>query len=177
MSEGVTENKVEKPGAASTDLRTNLEEIFEANMDTYAHGTRVEAAEKIISEGLKTKSPDLGGTAIFLFDLEKPFEEQIDGVMKKIENWPHLKSKAIIIIMLPTLKRDIPNTRTELNGGVVEIKGIKDQIRTAPFFRKIPGEHDPSYGLPYILPPNYIKGFVDLKKKEFISSIRHLPLI
>lgn len=128
MSEGVVEKKVEKPGAASTDIRSNLKEIYEANMDTYGHGTRVEAAEKIISEGLKTKSRDLGGTAIGLFD-EKPFEEQIDGVLGKINKWPHLESKAIVIIVLPSFKKPLKES-------IEPIKGIRDQIRTAPFFRE-----------------------------------------
>lgn len=167
MSEGVLENQVEKTGVVPTDLRTNLKEIFEANMDTYGHGTRVETTEEIINEGLKARTLDLTGTAISLFDHRKPFEEQIDGVIKMIENWPHLESRAIAIIMLPRIKNALTKP-IEPKSNVIQIRGI--HIRTAPFFRKIQEEHDPSYGLPYILPPNYIKGFVNVEKKEFIKN-------
>lgn len=166
MSEGVAENQEEKT-SAPTDLRTSLQEIFNANMDTYAHGTRVEAAEKIINEGLKAKAPDLEGTALSLFDHRKSFEEQIDGVIKKIEKWPHLESEAIVIIMLPRIKQVLAES-IETKNNAVQIGGIF--IRTAPFFREIPGEHDTAYGLPYILPSKYIAGFVDVMKKEFIKN-------
>ncbi len=167
MSEGVIENQIEKTGIASTDLRTNLEEIFKANVDTYGHGTRVETAEEIIGEGLRSRTPDLTSTALVLFDHGKTFEEQIDGVMKKIENWPHLELRAIVIIMLPRIEK-ASTEPIEPKSGVIQIRG--QDIRTAPFFRKIPGEHDASYGLPYILPPNYIKGFIDVEKNEFIKN-------
>lgn len=161
MSDGVVEQAI---GARvlSTDMRANLKEIFKADMDTYGHGTRVEAAEEIITVGLKVKSPDLSGTTIGLFD-EKPFEEQIDGVLGKINKWPHLESKAIVIIVLPSFKKPLKES-------IEPIKGIRNQSRTAPFLREIPGEHDASYDLPYILPPNYIKGFVDVKKNKFIKN-------
>lgn len=170
MSEGVFENNEKKPGVSSKDnIRTRLEEIFRTNMDTYGHGTRVEAAKEIIREGLKAKSRDLDGTAIFLFDHKKPFEEQIDGVLGKINKWPHLESKAIIIIVLPRIKK-------QLKESIEPIKGISNQIRTAPFFRKIPGKHDASYGLPYVLPPNYIKGFMDVERNEFIGNPLFSPI-
>ncbi len=171
MSESMVDNQTKETGATPTDLKSNLKEIFETGMDTYGHGTRIEAAEEIIKGGLMSRAPDLTTTAVHLFDHSNPFEEQIDDVMAEIRNWQHLDSKAIVIIMLPAFKRPSPPSNTiKRKSGVMPIAGMKYQIRTFPFFREIPGEHDASFGLPYVLPPNYIRGFVDVAKNEFIEN-------
>lgn len=169
MSEDITEKN--ETTATPTDVKTNLKELFETNLNIYAHGTRVESAGKIMQEGLRSKCPDLSGAAINLFDHETPFESQIDGILETMKKWPHLESKAIIIIALPTLRKT-PSITTP----VAEISairrplGMQAQSRTASFLHEVQGTGYDAYDLPYILPVNYIRGYVNVETNEFIKN-------
>lgn len=142
-----------------TDLKTELAEIHDPKFSTLGHGTRSpDVAERILKEGLTTQAPDLLSTSVPLIDNSKTWEEQADGVINQIKNWPHLKAGAVIIVMIPN-----PDE------GEVGGKRYFDSV-----FQELPDE-DKSLYAHYYIPRSYIKGYVDVDKGKFIKNPNFNP--
>lgn len=90
------ENKVIYPEEIEA-FKQELQPIFDERFITLGHGTRLEVAEAIMSEGLQSKVPEIATTTVGLENTEEGLNE--------IFNWKHLNSKAIIVIMFPRDRR------------------------------------------------------------------------
>ena len=143
-----------KPSGLSSELR----EIFNPAFSTLGHGTRVDAAKEILQQGLKAKVPDLDTTAIPLFDSSKPYEDQIPQTIEQISHWPHLDAKAVVVVM-------IPNPQEGEQGGRRYFNSV---------FQELP-EPDTGYNARYLIPPGYIRGYVDVETNKFIPNPKFKP--
>lgn len=141
-----------------TNLKTELVEIYDQKFSTLGHGTRPDTAKKILMQGLRTNAPNLLSTCIPLLDNSRSWEEQADGVVNQIQNWPHLKAKAVVIIM-------IPNPDEGTIGGNTYFNSV---------FQGLP-EADQSLYARYYIPASYIKGYVDVKRGVFIRNPNFNP--
>ncbi|OGH13578.1 MAG: hypothetical protein A3H50_00180 [Candidatus Levybacteria bacterium RIFCSPLOWO2_02_FULL_37_10] len=85
---GIEESAVGGGGESlkPSDLKSELREIFNPSFSTLGHGTRVEAAQEILQQGLRAKQPDLYSTTVPLFDGSKPYEEQITQVVEQLSH-------------------------------------------------------------------------------------------
>ncbi|MBI4157767.1 GNAT family N-acetyltransferase [Candidatus Woesebacteria bacterium] len=138
-------------------LKLEIKEVFDPLFSFLGHGTRIEKAEEISRDGLRAKQPDLGTTAIPIFDFSKTYDEQADGVVRQLLNWPHLMSKAVIIIA-------IPNPTQEEKGGFRYYNSIFKEV-----------EKDTGYNSPYLIPPGYIRGYVDVDRQIFVPNPNFNP--
>ena len=154
MSEEAAESEIK----ISNNLKTELKVIFNPLFSTFGHGTRPEAAKEAMNEGLKAREPDLFSTTIPLFNHDKTYEEQANKVINQLEHWPHFNLKAIVIIM-------VPNPEKEELGGSNYFNSV---------FEKLP-EEDTGYNTQFVIPKEYIKGYFDVGKKQFISNPNFKP--
>jgi len=153
MSEGDIEIKKSEITPTTDNFKSELKPIFDPLFSTLGHGTRTDAAKQAMEDGLKAKTPDLFSTTIPLFDATKTYEEQVDQVINTLTHWPHLDSKAIVVVM-------IPNPEEGEQGGSTYFNSV---------FEELPGgntEHEERF----VVPGKYIKGYVDIEKKEFIPN-------
>src|SRR5689334_3718634 len=133
------------------DLRTGMQEAFDPTFSTLGHGTRREVAKASLAEGLQTKQPDLLSTTVPLFDASKSFDEQAEGVVDHVTHWPHLDSRAVVVVMIPNPAQGEPGGRTYFNS----------------VFEELP-EEDRSENAQYRIPPEYIRGYVDADSGVFV---------
>jgi len=144
--------------AKLSDLRSELKEVFNPSFSTLGHGTRVEAAQEILQQGLRAKQPDLYSTTVPLFDGSKPYEEQVTQVVEQISHWPHLDAKAVVVVM-------IPNPQEGEQGGSRYFNSV---------FQELP-EPDTGHNTRYLIPPSYIRGYVDVETQKFIPNPKFRP--
>lgn len=87
-------------------LKHELRDTFDPEFSTFGHGTAIEAADKILEEGLRVygrMQPRLDQSAVPLYDSSKSFDEQSDGALQAMFNWPHRirGSGAVVVSMVP----------------------------------------------------------------------------
>jgi len=142
LNMSVTKKETNLSGIEMETFRQELSPIFDERFVTYGHGTRIEAAEQILREGLQAKqAPNLDTTAYGL--------ENTNEGLNKIINWPHLDAKAIIVVMLP-------KNMERSHGGMG--------------FDKHLWEDSNNELNPYRLPPKFIKGYIDVKNRKLILN-------
>jgi|GEM_PF-3808401 len=122
-------------------FREELAPIFDERFVTLGHGTRLDVAEQILERGLEMKSPMLQSTTIGL--------ENSDEDMGKILNWGHNNAKAVVVVMIPKDAR-LSMERQE------EIIDPNDDVN--------------EYGNPWVLPPRFIKGYIDTERQQLILN-------
>ncbi|MCK9393229.1 MAG: hypothetical protein WCX30_01705 [Candidatus Paceibacterota bacterium] len=147
-------------------LRENLKEIYSFEFSTFGHGTSEECAKKILENGLETKNSNLDETIISLFDSSLPYDKQSDEVFKNILNWKHRDYKYIVTVMIPNPKKDEQGGRNYFNS----------------VFEELPEDKKVDVGIQgadreYVIPPHFIKGYIDANSLEFIENEKYNPLV
>jgi hypothetical protein len=127
-----------------------LRDVFGPNFSIAAHGTSIESAEKILKEGLRAKSGNLDETAVPLLDHSKTFDEQSAGLVNDLLNWKHRNSPAVVIVVIP-------------NPGIDEAGGLR-------YFNSFL-RYAPKGGTDYVIPPEYVLGYVNARTKEFVKTL------
>ncbi|MBI2196645.1 hypothetical protein HYU45_03455 [Candidatus Daviesbacteria bacterium] len=146
----------EKP---RTDLQESLHVTYLPGFSTVGHGTWLETAKESLKTGVQAKVPFIDTTAIPLFDTTKPYEAQIDDVIKLLSEWPHYNLPAISIIMLPNPDPDEPGGHRYFDG----------------YFEELQGE-DTGYNNRYVIPARYVRGYFDVQQKLFVENPDFNPI-
>lgn len=150
----------EPPKLSVSRVKDELREVFAPNLQFFGHGTRLEVAPRVLEEGLESKHPYLDTTAMPLFG-DEPFEEQPDEVFERFINWPHLESKAVVVIALPHKPQDFKG-------------GITDYLNSA--FEEL-GTEDTGHNTRYVLPSTYIRGYFNAETGKFVENPNFKPTI
>lgn len=143
-----SENQEQDP----TQLKEELRNIFDPTLSFLGHGVGGGNPKKIMAEGLKSRFPMLQTTTLPLFDFSKSFDDQVDEVVRKLINWNHNNSKAVVIVA-------IPNPGKDETGGLRYFNSVFEQV-----------DEDNGYNLPYLIPQNYIRGYVDATLRSFFPN-------
>lgn len=141
-------------------IRTLLARIKMEGYVTLGHGTREEAAKKIMKEGLKCQSSMLESTLIALFSPEKGVEIT-DEEVERVLNGQHLDSKYIVIVQIRN-PEERKNARREYFQQIIE---------------KLPDEQKGMYGNINVVPRAFIRGYIDVEKSKFIENENFDPNI
>lgn len=80
-------------------LQTELSPIWREGFEVWGHGTNLTDAQKILSDGFESRSPDLAPRTITITNKKTD--------MEMVMNWPHNKAKVIIIFLVPA--SGVPN--------------------------------------------------------------------
>lgn len=142
-------------------LEEQLRVAFDKNFTALGHGTRVEKIDDILNDGLKTRFPELESTTIPIFDNSKTYDEQSQQVVDKITHWPHLDSKAIVIVMIPNAPADAKV------GGKRYFNSVMQEI---------PKDQQNEYAQ-YVVPPRYVKGIFNVDTNQFIENPNFDPVV
>ncbi len=134
------------------NLKSELKKILDPEYSILGHGTRLEAAPRILEEGLRARFPDLGTTTIPLIDSSKSIEEQANEAAETILNWGQLHSKAVILVQIPNPPENL--------GGFKYFNSV---------FREL-DEPDTGYNSRYLIPSGYLRGYVDVEARKFIPN-------
>lgn len=144
-------------------LRENLK-VLDV-LDKYlilGHGTREAIMPVIMKDGLKAIDFNIGTTTSSFFDSSLPYSQQPDAVFHKILNWPHHYFKAIVVIA-------IPYPEGEQGGGSRYCNSVFEKISDDQ--KKLPE----NAGLNYVVPPEFIKGYIDVNTLQFVANPKYDP--
>lgn len=134
-------------------LRENLKvlDVLE-QYSVLFHGTEASVVDKIFQEGLKYKYPKLQATTSPLFDSKFSYHDQPDECFEKILNWPHHGHKAIVVLA-------IPNVPEGESGGFSYFNSVFEENKNGA----------------YMVPPEFIKGYIDVNNLKFVANPKYDP--
>lgn len=149
----MTSEEVSQSESTLNHLKAEIKTILDPKFSTLGHGTRLEAAKKILEDGLRAKFPDLGTTTVSLLDSSKPINEQVNQAVETILNLKHLNSKAVVLIQ-------IPNPPEDSLGGLKYFNSVFKEL----------DEPETSYENRWVIPSAYLIGYVDVAAQKFILN-------
>lgn len=140
-------------------MREALSATYDPKYSAVGHGSWVETAKESLKTGMQAKVNHLGTTAIPLFDYSKTYEEQIDDVIQTLTHWPHYNLPAVVIIMIPNPEEGEPGGQRYFDS----------------YFEELPGV-DTGYNNRFVIPAQYVIGYVDVEQKVFIENPDFKPV-
>jgi hypothetical protein len=143
-------------------LRGELKDIFDPDFSMLGHGAWVENAKETFTNGLLLKQPDLQTTTYALFENSKSFPEQPDEYFDRILNWPHERLPAIVVLMIPNKPTDVK-------------VGISSYVNST--IQELPPEESDEYGVKYIVPKEYVRGYIDVEARKFVENPSFKPTV
>lgn len=157
-----------------TDNHDQLLDVFTSNGSIFTHATQEDTVDNILSEGLRCKTiTGLCGVASRVgIDTLSPKESMDEKREKMRVMIPHIANShrrypRLFILDLPPLTEDQKRK-------IATLKETVDEIHWTTFFvkktKKVAVTHGGRSIYDAILPPRYIKGYINLDTGKFIPN-------
>ena len=156
--------KLHIPVEELTHLKDKLTAIYDPNFSTLGHGTQLTLAPHILEEGLQLRSPDLGTTTVPIIEPAQPYKKQSPKLLETVLSWPHLNLKSVVVVMIPNVPDDQPV------GGSMYFNSVIEELQEPE------GEYG-GYTMKYYVPREYVRGYIDAEKRDFIPNPHFAPKV